>query len=307
MYQLARALTATIIRNNEAVFARAEAHAISILSFEKRLHFAIELPIQQYILNHMPWLMPILAKIYYSHITVGVIFLVYMYVTPPSPHPPIRPTNPRSTSATILTAATTTTTRSHLANSYTYLPPPTFRTIRRTIAANNALAFLILTLYRCSPPRLLPPSYGFADILHPSTGDGGSAWTHNRFQLTIAAMPSLHFGTALFLAVCTTRFAPHRVLRVLAPLWPAAMLLTVLATANHFVCDAVVGALIPAVGWRVNRWVCAVGAPVEEVGLWVCRTEKPAPAPWGWERRVVRGVEEGEDEEEAWKDGEGEA
>ncbi|KAK0640504.1 hypothetical protein DIS24_g9303 [Lasiodiplodia hormozganensis] len=271
VYQLARALTATIIRNNEAVFARAEAHALAILSFEKRLHFAIELPIQKYILNHMPWLMPILAKIYYSHITVGVIFLVYIY---------------------------------------TYLPPPLFRTIRRTIAANNFLAFLILTLYRCSPPRLLPPSYGFTDILHPPSGDSGSAWTHNRFQLTIAAMPSLHFGTALFLAVCTTRFAPHRVLRVLAPLWPAAMLLTVLATANHFVCDAVVGALIPAVGWRVNRWVCAIGAPVEEVGLWACRTEKPAPAPWGWERRRVgagREEEGGEDEEEAWKDGEGEA
>lgn len=213
--------------------------------------------------------------------------------------PPSAPQNPQSPPRR----------RSYLANSYTYLPPPLFRTIRRTIAANNFLAFLILSLYRCAPPRLLPPSYGFVDILHPpSGGGGGSAWTHNRFQLTIAAMPSLHFGTALFLAVCTARFAPHRALRVLAPLWPAAMLLTVLATANHFVCDAVVGALVPAVGWRVNRWVCAVGAPVEEVGLWVCRTEKPPPAPWGWERRRrVGGCEEGEDEEEAWKDGEGEA
>ncbi|KAL1641481.1 hypothetical protein SLS58_005986 [Diplodia intermedia] len=158
VYQLARALTTTLIRNNDAVFARAEAHALAILSLEKRLHIAIELPLQQHILNHLPWLMPILAKIYYSHITVGVVFLVY---------------------------------------TYTYLPPRTYRTIRRTLATNNALAFLILTAHRVTPPRLLPPSYGYVDVLHAA--GAGSAWSRNRFQLTIAALPSLHFGTALFL------------------------------------------------------------------------------------------------------------
>lgn len=89
VYQLARALTATLIRGNEAIFARAQAHALSILSFETRLHIAIELPVQKYILNSQPWLMTILAKIYYSHIFVGVVFLVYMYAfVPQNPHPP---------------------------------------------------------------------------------------------------------------------------------------------------------------------------------------------------------------------------
>lgn len=259
VYQLARALTATLIRGNEAIFARAERHAISILSFEKRLHIAIELPVQQYILNKQPWLMPILAKIYYSHIFVGVVFLVYIYA---------------------------------------YLPIPTFRTIRRTLAANNLIAFLILTLYRVSPPRLLPPSYGYIDILHGGTSSGGSvdpgsAWTHNRFQLTIAAMPSLHFGTSAFLALCLARWAPHRWLRAAAPLWPAAMLLTVLATANHFVADAVVGACVPALGWRLSRAWCLL-EPVEAWAFWALRTEKP-PA------LGERGVRSRRGSGESWK------
>lgn len=267
VYQLARALTATLIRGNEAIFARAQAHALSILSFETRLHIAIELPIQKYILNSQPWLMTILAKIYYSHIFVGVVFLVYIY---------------------------------------TYLPTPTFRTIRRTIAANNALAFIILSLYRCAPPRLLPPEYGFVDVLHSSVTNPGSAWTHNRFQLTIAAMPSLHFGTSLFLAVCLARFSPHRALRILAPLWPCAMALTILATANHFVCDALVGAVVPLLGWRVNR-VFNVLEPVEAWGFWVCRTEKPEPFAWGrakvfGRRRSPAGS--GAASPEPWKDAE---
>lgn len=126
----------------------------------------------------------------------------------------------------------------------------------------NVLAFIIVTTWRCSPPRLLPPSYGFVDVLHgkhPQLGGGhDTPWTNNRFQLTIAAMPSLHFGTALFFAVCLWRFAPHRVVRWAAVVWPVAMLVTNVATANHFLMDALVGALVPALGWRVAHWMAVL-------------------------------------------------
>ena len=94
---------------------------------------------------------------------------------------------------------------------------------------------------------LLPKEYGFIDVLHEGPQ---SAWTDNRFQLTIAVIPSLHFGNAALVGLCLWRFGPHRVVRCVALLWPAMMLLTVLATANHFVLDAVVGSLIPVSGWR---------------------------------------------------------
>ncbi|KAF2192235.1 hypothetical protein K469DRAFT_716748 [Zopfia rhizophila CBS 207.26] len=249
IYQLARAYSAHLIRHDDATWEWAERHALSILSLEKKFGLAIDLPLQHFILSHLPWLMPILAKIYYSHIAVGVVFIVY---------------------------------------TYTFLPSPTFTRIRRTIAMNNLLAFIIFTSWRCSPPRLLPPEFGYIDILHPhplipsstvpqeSSDLPPSTWNNNRPQLTLAAMPSLHFGTSLFLAICLERFSPHRPLRVLAPLWPAAMVLTILATANHWVLDAVVGAVVPFLGWRLS-WVfeSKVFEVIEEWGFWVCRTEKP--------------------------------
>lgn len=202
-----------MIAGNEAIFARAQGHALSILALEHVLGVDVELGFQQYVLQRHPWLMPLLANVYYAHISLGVCFIVY---------------------------------------TYTVLPPATFQRIRRTIALDNALAFVVVTLWRCYPPRLLPPEYGFVDVLH-TKARGVSVWNNNRFQLTIAAMPSLHFGTALFLAISISRFSPHRPLRILAPLWPAAMLVTIVATANHFLTDAVVGAVIPFIGWRYNH------------------------------------------------------
>ncbi|KAI1054275.1 hypothetical protein LB506_010439 [Fusarium annulatum] len=223
IYQGLRAVSARAIAGNEPIFTRARDHAIQILTLESFFGLDIEQYFQSYIMNQQPWLMPILAKIYYSHISIGILFLIYIY---------------------------------------TYLPPPTFQRIRRTIAVDNAIAFVIVTLWRCSPPRLLPQQYGFVDVLHSKAG-GANVWNNNRFQLTIAAMPSLHFGTSLFFAVCMCRFSPHRFMRILAPVWPTAMLITIVATANHFLTDAFIGALVPLLGWRINR-VVLVLKPIQD-------------------------------------------
>ncbi|KAL7810738.1 PAP2 superfamily domain-containing protein [Trichoderma aethiopicum] len=238
VYQLSRALSARIIAPHPQIYLLAKHHALQLLSIEHRLHIDIEQSLQSYILTHLPHLMPILRHIYQSHIIVGTIFIVY---------------------------------------TYTVLPPPLFRRIRRTIAMDNLIAFVIISLWRCYPPRMLPPEFGFVDILHAAKP---TVWTDNRFRLTIAAMPSLHFGTSLFFAVCLARFSPHVLVRVLAPLWPLAMFVTVVATANHFVLDLVAGAVVPLLGWRWNRALLVlervqewVFAPLVErmdakVGLW---------------------------------------
>lgn len=211
-------------------------HALQLLAIETRLGIAIEKPIQDAVLSRCPGLMDVLAAVYYSHISVGVAFLVY---------------------------------------SYTYLPYRRHAAFRRTLFVDNWLAFAVFTSWRAMPPRLLPfDDYGYVDVLHG--GSGGNAWTHNRFQLTIAAMPSLHFGTSVLLAVTIWRFSPHPWLRALCPLWPAAMLLTILATANHWILDAVVGAFIPLLGWRLNRLVSRL-SPLEDWLFRMLRTERPPP------------------------------
>jgi len=256
VYQLARAATAVSIVGNEQIWNQSRSHALAILSFEKKIGLAVEKPIQQWTLESAPRLMSVYAKIYYSHIIVSVAFYVY---------------------------------------AYTYFRRESFQRIRRTLAACNLVAFIILSAYRVMPPRLLPERYGFVDVLHPSDGSSGSAWTHNRFQLTIAAMPSLHFGMASFVAYCLMRFSPHKYLQAFAAVWPTAMLCTILATANHFLLDAMVGALVPVVAWRINK-VFLVFRPVEEWLFWLAKTAKPRTA--DQDPPAYRAMQKRQDEEE---------
>ena len=206
-------------------------HAMQIMAFEKYLHIDVERRFQQYILNSQSWSMVIFEKIYYAHIVVGVVFIAYMY---------------------------------------TFVPASTFQRIRRTIAMDNAIAFVIFTVWRCMPPRFMD---GYEDVLHHRTH---SAWARNRFQLTIAAMPSLHFGTSAFLSWCIWRFAQHRSLRLIAPFYPVAMFATILATANHWVLDAIVGVMVPVLGWNI-QWLLLHLIPVEDLIFRAIHIEKPAP------------------------------
>jgi hypothetical protein len=104
-----------------------------------------------------------------------------------------------------------------------------------------------------------------------------------RFQLIWAAMPSLHFGNSFLVGGTLFLFAPHRIIRALALLWPLAMFITITATANHYVFDALVGGCIPLVAFRLNRLLLNL-RPVEEWGFWLCRVEKPprsnGKGPW---------------------------
>ena len=222
-----------MIAGHKPIFDVAERHAHQILALEHTLHVDMELSIQRIVLERTPWLMPLLARVYYSHIVVGVLFLVY---------------------------------------SYTVYPGDKFQSIRRALALENIIAFTLLTLWRCAPPRLLPEENGFIDVLHGSRS--GSAWTQNKFQLTIAAMPSLHFGNSVLIALCLWRFSPHWYIRAVAPMWPAMMGLTIVATANHFLLDALVGAGVTLAAYRFNAAMLYL-LPVERALFWLLRIEKP--------------------------------
>jgi hypothetical protein len=116
------------------------------------------------------------------------------------------------------------------------------------------------------------PEYRYRDIVRESSGN--TSWTENKFRLVIAAIPSLHFANSLFLGWCLARFSPHAALRVLGPLWPVTMWITVVATANHWVLDTVAGVGVLVVAYRWNRVLLGL-LPFEEFVLGVLRLEKP--------------------------------
>jgi hypothetical protein len=157
----------------------------------------------------------------------------------------------------------------------------------------NFLAFLTFVVFPCMPPRLLPPEYGFLDTVRHDNAQ--SVWMSGKYVNTLAAMPSMHFGYAFSIG-CTLLYhstvfrrtdtlergeVKHnmfwQVFYVMLGLgYPGLILVTIVATANHYFLDAIVAVSFVAVSYCCNR-VFFVFVPLEDWLLWALRAEKPVP------------------------------
>jgi len=175
---------------------------------------------------------------------------------------------------------------------------------------SNLLAFVIFTAWPCMPPRLLSDpeyhgpaaqearDYGFVDTVHGANGQS-SVWTSNKFCNQFAAMPSLHFGysllvgTTIITLALATRHQDTRVpisflgcrgeiylpsvaravCLVLGLAYPTIILIAIVSTANHFILDAVAGAVVCVIAWRCNG-VLLNFLPLEDWFLWCLRAHK---------------------------------
>ncbi|MEA2842606.1 MAG: hypothetical protein QOJ69_277 [Actinomycetota bacterium] len=151
--------------------------------------------------------------------------------------------------------------------------PERYRRWRNTLAATTAVALVGFAFYPLMPPRLMPASFGFVDTLRvfgsPWSFDSG---TMSRISNQYAAMPSLHFAWALW---CTCVLVPSfrsRGAKAVIVIYPAFTLFAIVVTANHFVLDAVGGAMALGIG-------AAIGFPL---AAWTERDRFPrslAPTP----------------------------
>src|SRR3954469_20841699 len=131
--------------------------------------------------------------------------------------------------------------------------PLRYRSIRSVLLATNLVALVGFWFYALQPPRMLA-GRGFVDTIvtfHTwgSLGSADVAKVSNQF----AAMPSLHIGWSLWCAIAIVGLAERRWVRVLGALYPCLTLFVVVGTGNHFVLDAVGGALALAAGFVVQR------------------------------------------------------
>jgi hypothetical protein len=124
-----------------------------------------------------------------------------------------------------------------------------FLLFRNAFLAATTLALLVAWRLPTAPPR--DADLGVVDTLRRFSGiDIGSPGTRGLTD-PVAAMPSLHAGWAIGVAAGIVLYARPGVVRALAPLYPLAVILTILATGNHFVLDAFAGVLAMAVGFAV--------------------------------------------------------
>lgn len=133
--------------------------------------------------------------------------------------------------------------------------PHRYRQVRSTLVAGSALGLVGFTLLPMAPPRMLP---GFTDTLAATAGSGwwgtDASAPKGLGGLTneLAAMPSLHVGWALWCAWVVLLLSRTTWVRRLAVTYGAGTVVVVVATANHYVLDAVAGAAVMLLGHQVT-------------------------------------------------------
>jgi PAP2 superfamily len=138
--------------------------------------------------------------------------------------------------------------------------PHVYRGARTVIFVTSLLGLLGFYLYPLAPPRLLS-QYDYIDtvvVFHTwgSLADPQIAEHSNQF----AAMPSLHIAWAMWAGITIFQCAKPMWVRLLGLLYPWLTLLVIVGTANHFIIDAVGGAIVVAAGFGVQWLLSGRGA-----------------------------------------------
>ncbi|MEU6380856.1 phosphatase PAP2 family protein [Streptomyces sp. NPDC046909] len=131
--------------------------------------------------------------------------------------------------------------------------PGRYAATRMVLFATTGVALVGYYLYPLAPPRLMNGN-DFIDtvVVHHTWGSMASGDLKNMSN-QYAAMPSMHIGWSLWCGLTIFALASVPWVRVLGLLYPAATLVVIVATANHFWLDAVGGILCLAFGFTVAR------------------------------------------------------
>ncbi|MEV5008272.1 bifunctional glycosyltransferase 87/phosphatase PAP2 family protein [Streptomyces sp. NPDC056159] len=142
--------------------------------------------------------------------------------------------------------------------------PVDYRWARAALGFATVLALVGFWLYPLAPPRLMP-TLGIIDTVHGvqdfSQPDYG---TLTSLTNQYAAMPSLHFGWSLWCGVVIAVVAPKWWMKALGLLHPLFTVSAIVATGNHWVLDAVGGAIVVGAGFALTYLLSgprAVAAP----------------------------------------------
>lgn len=220
----------TLVRNQFGSAAVGTVHAfhnaVRVIDLEKALGLFHEATIQGWFLGE-PWVLRALNIFYGSfHFVVPAAVLVWLAARHPRDYP----------------------------------------TWRNTILIGTGLALIGFSLFPLMPPRLLcdcaygaGPAAGADGLPHfvDTLASYGGLWSFSNSTMQsisnqYAAMPSLHFGWALWCALVLVPRVRHRWAKALAAAYPVVTLLTIIVTGNHYWLDAVGGAAVIGLGWLIG-------------------------------------------------------
>jgi hypothetical protein len=118
-----------------------------------------------------------------------------------------------------------------------------FYFVRNMLMVSMGIALVGYALFPTAPPRFMP-EWGFVDTVSDFTGIPQDSVAVNALFNPFAAVPSMHVAFALMLGLSLARLVRHPAVKALWLAYPLLITFVVVATANHFVIDAILGALV---------------------------------------------------------------
>jgi hypothetical protein len=155
-----------------------------------------------------------------------------------------------------------------------------FYFVRNMFMIAMFIALVGYTVFPTAPPRFMP-EWGFIDSV---SGFTGVRVNHASASMTAlfnpyAAVPSMHVAFALMIGWPLARLSRRSIVRILWLLYPFLMAFVIVVTANHFIVDALLGALTAGASAYGAMWLARARPTV-----W--RFAAPAPAGGGWNAPV---------------------
>jgi hypothetical protein len=141
--------------------------------------------------------------------------------------------------------------------------PDRYPMYRWMMFGTTLVALVGFWLYPLAPPRMMS---GFVDtVLTLNTWGLYDSSPMASVSNQYAAMPSLHTGWSLWCAVAIIHLADRRWIKILAACYPICTVIVIMGTANHFLLDAVGGAVALACGFVLAKVVGRISVPVRRL------------------------------------------
>jgi hypothetical protein len=133
---------------------------------------------------------------------------------------------------------------------YLFIKNPRVYTItRNAFLISGAVALLLYAIFPVAPPRFTP---GFADTLSMTVPVD---YDRSRLVNPYAALPSLHVGWDLLIALGLFIGVQRWPVRTLAMTLPPTMLVATVVTGNHFFVDGIAGAALAVIAFAISAWL----------------------------------------------------
>jgi hypothetical protein len=131
-----------------------------------------------------------------------------------------------------------------------------FYFVRNMFMIAMAIALVGYTVFPTAPPRFMP-EWGFIDTVSDFTPVNVSHTSASMSSLfnPYAAVPSMHVAFALMIGGSLALLTRLRVVRALWLLYPFVMTFVIVVTANHFIVDALLGALTAGASAYGASWL----------------------------------------------------